>query len=153
MIVKKYLNFLGLWNKREKIYKALKLTYNKRILKLIKVKDNDINIDVNDLDAVCSHEGFAYVKSIKCNQMDECIEKIKNFSFNPKGVIVKFKIRDDLPLSEIEKFMDFIYEISDKEADIIFGSETTENKKIEINLIFTGIKKTFKWWRQRDSNP
>ncbi|QCI28047.1 hypothetical protein [Caminibacter pacificus] len=112
-----------------------------KISEIINIKnDNDINIDTNDLDVVFSHEGFAFVKTIKCTQMDECIEKIKNSRFNPKGVIVKFKISYDLPLSEIEKFMDFIYEISDKDADIIFGSETTENKEIEINLIFTGIK-------------
>ena len=125
-----------------------------KISEMINIKnDNDIYINVNDLDIIFSHEGFAYIKTIKCSQMDECIEEIKHFKGLPKGVIVKFKINNNLPLSEIEKFMDFIYEISDKKADIIFGSETTENKKIEINLIFTGIKKTFKWWRQRDSNP
>jgi len=102
--------------------------------------ENDINLDVDDLDVIFSHEGFAYIKTINCKTMDECVEKIKNFRFNPKGVIVKFKIRDDLPLIEIEKFMDFIYEISDEDADIIFGSETTENEEIEINLIFTGIE-------------
>ncbi|WP_456489089.1 hypothetical protein [Caminibacter pacificus] len=112
-----------------------------KISEMINIKnDNDINIDTNDLYVVFSHEGFAFVKTIKCTQMDECIEKIKNSRFNPKGVIVKFKINYYLPLSEIEKFMDFIYEISDKDADIIFGSETTENKEIEIHLIFTGIK-------------
>ena len=102
--------------------------------------ENDINLDIKDLDTVFSHEGFAYVKTINCKKIDECVEKIKNFRFNPKGVIVKFKINDDLPLIEIEKFMDFIYEISDEDADIIFGSETTESEKIEINLIFTGIE-------------
>jgi len=112
-----------------------------KISEMINVRNgNDINLNINDLDVVFSHEGFAFVKTIKCSQMDECIENIKHFKGVPKGVIVKFKINNNLPLSEIEKFMDFIYEISDKDADIIFGSETTENKEIEINLIFTGIK-------------
>ena len=112
-----------------------------KISEMINVRNgNDINLNINDLDVVFSHEGFAFVKTIKCTQMDECIEEIKHFKGVPKGVIVKFKINNNLPLSEIEKFMDFIYEISDKDADIIFGSETTENKEIEINLIFTGIK-------------
>jgi len=102
--------------------------------------ENDINLDINDLDTVFSHEGFAYIKTLKCKQMNECLEKIKNFKFNSKGVIVKFKINDDFPLIEIEKFMEFIYEISDEDADIIFGSETTENKEIEINMIFTGME-------------
>jgi len=112
-----------------------------KISEMVNIRNgNDINIDINDLDVVFSHEGFAFLKTIKCTQMDECIKKIKNFRFNPKGAIVKFRIKDDLPLSEIEKFMDFIYEISDKDADIIFGNETTENEEIEIHLIFTGIK-------------
>ncbi|GAB6074752.1 hypothetical protein [Nautilia lithotrophica] len=111
-----------------------------KISEIIDIKNkNDINLDINDLDTVFSHEGFAYVKTINCKQIDECVEKIKKFRFNPKGVIVKFKISDDLSLIEIEKFMNFIYEISDEDADIIFGSETTENEEIEINLIFTGI--------------
>jgi len=102
--------------------------------------ENDINLDICDLDTVFSHEGLAYIKTLKCKQMDECLEKIKNFKFNPKGVIVKFKINDDFPLIEIEKFMVFIYEISDEDADIIFGNETVESEEIEINLIFTGIE-------------
>jgi len=102
--------------------------------------ENDINLDICDLDTVFSHEGFAYIKTLKCKQMDECLEKIKNFKFNPKGVIVKFKINDDFPIIEIEKFMDFIYEISDELADIIFGNETVESEEIEINMIFTGIE-------------
>jgi len=102
--------------------------------------ENDINLDINDFDTVFSHEGFAYIKTLKCKQMNKCLEKIKNFKFNPKGVIVKFKINDDFPLIEIEKFMEFIYEISDEDADIIFGNETVENEEIEINLIFTGIE-------------
>jgi len=111
-----------------------------KISEMINIRnENNINLDVNDLDVIFSHEGFAYIKTINCKKMDECVEKIKNFKFNPKGVIVKLKISDDLPLIEIEKFMDFIYEISDVDADIIFGSETTENEEIEINLIFTGI--------------
>jgi len=36
--------------------------------------------------------------------------------------------------------LDFIYEISDEDADIIFGNETVESEEIEINLIFTGIE-------------
>jgi len=111
-----------------------------KLSQIISFKDeNDINIDINDLDIIFSHEGFAYIKTIKCRKIDECLEKIKNFSFNPKGVIVKFKINKDLLLIEIEKFINFIEKISNKDADIIFGVKTIESIEIEINLIFTGI--------------
>ena len=101
--------------------------------------ENDINLDISDLDKVFSHEGFAYIKTIYCKNIDGCLEEVRNFNFNPKGIIVKFKISNDLSLIDIKKFMDFIYEISDEDADIIFGSETRESEEIEINLIFTGI--------------
>ena len=107
---------------------------------MINIKNkNDINLDISDLDTIFSHEGFAYIKTIYCKNIDGCLEEVRNFNFNPKGVIVKFKISNDLPLIELKKFIDFICEISDENADIIFGSETTESAKIEINLIFTGI--------------
>ena len=46
--------------------------------------ENDINLDIRDLDTVFSHEGFAYIKTLKCKQMDECLEKIKA-KFKMKG--------------------------------------------------------------------
>ena len=103
------------------------------------INENDIHIDINDLDIVFSHEGFAYIKTIKCQKIDECLEEIKSFNFTPKGVIVEFKINENFPLVEIEKFMEFIEKISDEEADIILGIKETTNEIIEINLIFTGI--------------
>ena len=102
--------------------------------------EDDIHIDINDLDVVFSYEGFAYIKTIKCQKIDECLEEIKNFSFTPKGVIVEFRVNEEFPLIEIERFMEFIEKISDEDADIILGIKETTNEIIEINLIFTGLK-------------
>lgn len=111
-----------------------------KISEIISFKnENDIHIDINDLDIIFSHEGFAYIKTIRCKKIDECLEEIKSFHFNPKGVIVEFKINEDFSLVEIKKFMDFIEKISDEDTDIIWGIKETKNEIIEINLIFTGI--------------
>ena len=115
-----------------------------KISKLINFKnENDIHIDINDLDIIFSHEGFAYIKTIKCKKIGECLKEIKNFRFNPKGVIVEFKINEDFPLVEIQKFINFIEEISNEDSDILFGVETIKSNEIEINLIFTGINLNF----------
>ena len=111
-----------------------------KISEMINFKnEKDIHIDINDLDTVFSHEGFAYIKTIKCKKIEESLEEIKSFCFNPEGVIVEFKINEDFSLVEIKKFMDFIEKISDEDTDIIWGIKETESEIIEINLIFTGI--------------
>jgi len=110
-----------------------------KISKIINIKENNINLDINDLDIVFSHEGFAYIKTINCKKMNECLKEIKNLKFKAKGIMVKFIINEDYPIIELQKFMDTIYTLSYQDADIIMGTETIENKKIKINLIFTGI--------------
>jgi len=110
-----------------------------KISKIITLKENDINLGMNDLDTVFSHEGFAYIKTINCKKMDECLKKIKNLKFKAKGIMVQFIINEDYPIIELQKFMDTIYTLSHQNADIIMGTKTVENKDIKINLIFTGI--------------
>ena len=96
-------------------------------------------LDIHDLDTIFSYEGFAYIKTLNCKKMNECIEKIKKFKFNPKGVIVKIKFHEETPLLEVDEFMEAISKILGKEDDIVYGEEITESEDIEIILIFTGI--------------
>jgi len=110
-----------------------------KISKIITLKEDDINLDMNDLDTIFSHEGFAYIKTINCKKMDECLKEIKNLKFKAKGIIIKFIINENYPIIKLQKFMDTIYTLSHQDADIIMGTETVENKDIKINLIFTGI--------------
>jgi len=102
---------------------------------------NDMNIDIkmDDLDEIFSYEGFSYIKTINCKKMEQCIEKIKNFKFTPKGVVIKFEISENLPDSDIYDFLSIIEELAHEDADMIFGYEFTKNEEIKINLIFIGI--------------
>ena len=109
-----------------------------KISDIINNKNQNL-IDIHDLDTIFSYEGFAYIKTLNCKKMDECIEKIKKFEFNPKGVIVKIKLNEEVFCIDIDEFMDSIYQIVGEEENIIYGDEITESEDIEINLIFTGI--------------
>ncbi len=102
--------------------------------------DLEFSLSFEDLDLICSYEGFAYIKTLKCKDSDKCLEEL-NLNFTPKGVLINFRLKEDFPLIEIEKIMGKIYEIADEDADIIFAT-TIDNdlEGLEINLIFTGIE-------------
>jgi cell division GTPase FtsZ len=102
--------------------------------------DLEFSLSFEDLDLICSYEGFAYIKTLKCENADKCLEEL-NFNFIPKGVLINFRLKEDFPLIEIEKVMSKIYDIADENADVIFAT-TIDNdlEGLEINLIFTGIE-------------
>ena len=58
--------------------------------------------------------------------------------------MVHFYIHPDYPLTEISESMDVIYDSTDEEADVIFGTttdETMELDKVKITIVATGFEK------------
>jgi cell division GTPase FtsZ len=111
-----------------------------KITELLKPGENDINLTLNDLDRVFEYEGFAYFKTLQCKQLSECIDKIKDFKYKPKGIIVNFQTNEKVLFEAVEKFMNAISTLGDENTDVIFTTKTLKSKKNVIHLIFTGIE-------------
>ena len=60
------------------------------------------------------------------------------------GILVHFYIHPEYPLTEISESMDVIYDSTDEDADVIFGTTTDENMeidKVKITIVATGFEK------------
>ena len=110
-----------------------------KITELLKANENDINLELEDLDKVFEYEGFAYFKTLQCKQLSECIDKIKNFKFKPKGIIVNFQTNEKVLFEVIEEFMNAIFTLGDENTDVIFTTKVLKSNTITIYLIFAGI--------------
>jgi cell division GTPase FtsZ len=100
---------------------------------------NEINVNVKDLDIILSHRGFAYIDTLKCKNLNECLKKFKNLNLNPKGLFMNIKTNPNVSLFEIQKFIDNVYEFIDDETDAIFGVKYQENEDVEVEILCTGI--------------
>jgi len=100
---------------------------------------NEININIKDLDIILSHRGFAYIDTLKCKNLNECLNKFKNLNLNPKELFINIKINPQISLFEVQNFIDNIYKIIDDETDAVFGVKYQENESVEIEILWTGI--------------
>ena len=100
---------------------------------------NEININIKDLDIILSHRGFAYIDTLKCKNLNECLKVFKNLNLNPKGLFINIKINPQISLFEVQNFIDNIYKIIDDETDAVFGVKYQENESVEIEILWTGI--------------
>lgn len=130
------------------VNKILKKTLKAIVNIVFDYNVNDINVDFNDLRTVLNHPGkgiFTYSqgKSAKeaiinalNNQLFEYSE-LKEVS----GILVNFKLNENYPLVEIEEAMNYLYEHTNEDTDIIFGTYTDNNiKNVEVAMIITGIE-------------
>ncbi|MEO1927602.1 MAG: hypothetical protein ABGX26_02825 [Nautiliaceae bacterium] len=110
---------------------------------ILKSDENDINLDFNDLDLICSHLGFAFVNK-KRGKPDDILKTLfpKNIS-SFKGALIYFKTHSEFPLLEIERVVGKVYELGSEESDIIFGNSTDDSldkEEMEVVLILSGIE-------------
>jgi len=118
------------------------------IFKFIKnSSDNDISIDINDMDVIFRHHGYAYIDE-RQGQIDKvCKEIFTNIQQqNPKGVLLYYQINQNTDVSKIDKLMEeYLGEIMDDEnVDLIEGQFEDNNLKddeIIIGCIATGAKR------------
>ncbi|AWI34937.1 cell division protein FtsZ [Helicobacter apodemus] len=114
----------------------------------------DINVDFADVKTVMNHKGLALMGIGEASGADAAREAIKiaiesplfdNMSINgAKGVLIHFYFNPDYPIYEMQNAMEIIYENTDPEAEVIFGTttdESIERDKVRVTIIATGFEK------------
>lgn len=114
----------------------------------------DINVDFADVRTVMNHKGLALMGIGEASGADAAKEAVKiaiesplfdNMSISgAKGVLVLFYLNPDYPMTEISNAMDVVYDSTDPEAEVIFGTTTdvaVERDKVRITIVATGFEK------------
>jgi len=114
---------------------------------------NDINLDFADVKTVMSHRGLALMgvgesqgNSAAYDAAKMAIESplLDNLSIDgAMGILVHFHIHPDYPLAEISEAMDIVEENADEDANIIFGTTTSEDiplDEVKLTIIATGFE-------------
>jgi len=114
---------------------------------------NDINLDFADVKTVMSHRGLALMgvgesqgSSAAYDAAKTAIESplLDNLSIDgAMGILVHFHIHPDYPLAEISEAMDIVEENADEDANIIFGTTTSEDfplDQVKLTIIATGFE-------------
>ncbi|CAA6811044.1 MAG: Cell division protein FtsZ (EC [uncultured Sulfurovum sp.] len=114
---------------------------------------NDINLDFADVKTVMSHRGLALMgvgesqgNSAAYDAAKTAIESplLDNLSIDgAMGILVHFHIHPDYPLAEIAEAMDIVEENADEDANIIFGTTTSESiplDEVKLTIIATGFE-------------
>ena len=114
---------------------------------------NDINLDFADVKTVMSHRGLALMgvgestgNSAAYDAAKTAIESplLDNLSIDgAMGILVHFHIHPDYPLAEIAEAMDIVEENADEDANIIFGTTTSEDiplDQVKLTIIATGFE-------------
>ena len=114
---------------------------------------NDINLDFADVKTVMSHRGLALMgvgasqgSSAAYDAAKTAIESplLDNLSIDgAMGILVHFHIHPDYPLAEISEAMDIVEENADEDANIIFGTTTSEDiplDEVKLTIIATGFE-------------
>ncbi len=115
---------------------------------------NDINVDFADVQTIMSHKGMAILGVGESDGDDSAVEAVKNAIESPlldnlsingaMGVLVHFNMHPDFPLTQIQNAMDIIYDSAHEDADVIFGTTTSEKmsgNEIKITIVATGFTK------------
>ncbi|HHD82078.1 MAG TPA: cell division protein FtsZ [Campylobacterales bacterium] len=114
---------------------------------------NDINLDFADVKTVMSHRGLALMGVGESNGNSAAYDAAKTAIESPlldnlsidgaMGILVHFHIHPDYPLAEISEAMDIVEENADEDANIIFGTTTSENiplDQVKLTIIATGFE-------------
>ena len=115
---------------------------------------NDINLDFADLKTVMSHKGMALMGVGEYEGDNAAYEAVKsaiesplldNMSINgAMGVLVHFTINPNFPITDMYEAMNVVNDSADEDADIIFGTSTSEDiseNYVKITIIATGFEK------------
>jgi cell division protein FtsZ len=114
---------------------------------------NDINLDFADVKTVMSHRGLALMGVGESNGNSAAYDAAKTAIESPlldnlsidgaMGILVHFHIHPDYPLAEISEAMDIVEENADEDANIIFGTTTSEDiplDQVKLTIIATGFE-------------
>ena len=114
--------------------------------------ENDINLDFADLSTVMGHKGMALMGVGEASGTNAAYDAMKNAIESPlfdnisingaMGVLVCFSINPNFPLVQIQQAMSVVYENADEDADIIFGTTTSEHispDRVVITIVATGF--------------
>ncbi len=115
--------------------------------------ENDINLDFADVKTVMAHRGLALMgtgystgASAAYDAAKIAIESplLDNVSIDgAMGVLVQFDINPEYPLNGISDAMDIIYDSAHEDADVIFGTTTSEDiaiDEVKITIVATGFE-------------
>ena len=125
----------------------------------------DINVDCADVQTVMSYKGLALMGIGEAAGTDAAKEAIKiaiesplfdNMSISgAKGVLVHFYLNPDYPMAEISNAMDVVYDSTDSDAEVIFGTNTDatlERDKVRITIVAQGFEKEISQINSTESN-
>ena len=114
--------------------------------------EHDINLDFADVQTIMSHKGMAILGVGEAEGDDSAVEAVKNAIESPlldnlsingaMGVLVHFHINPNFPLTQIQSAMDIIYDSADEDADVIFGTTTSDSfaeNEVKITIVATGF--------------
>ncbi|MEY4504418.1 MAG: cell division protein FtsZ [Pseudomonadota bacterium] len=114
--------------------------------------ENDINLDFADLSTVMGHKGLALMGVGEASGNNAAYDAMKNAIESPlfdnisingaMGILVCFNINPNFPLTQIQQAMSVVFENADEEADIIFGTTTSEHispDRVIITIVATGF--------------
>jgi cell division protein FtsZ len=114
--------------------------------------ENDINLDFNDLKIIMSHGGMAFVGSGEYEGENSATEAIKlaiknstlDFDLMGKatGILIHLETHPDFPIMDIAEAMEVINENAHYEADIIWGTSTSESVGecyVKATVLFAGL--------------
>ncbi len=116
--------------------------------------DSDINLDFEDVKTIIAHGNNAFVSSVEYEGKDTVKKGIElaikntpldiNLINKVAGFLVHFTIHPDMPMLELADAMQVLYENSDSESDIIWGTTTNKSLNqnyIKVTILFTGFRK------------
>ena len=119
---------------------------------LLPSERNAITLDLTDLKSVMRHPGLALMGVGESQGDNAAYEAIKAVIESPlldnmsisgaKGILVHFQVHPDFPTSDIVDVMEIIYESTENNADVIFGTTIDIDMPIDavsVTLIATGF--------------
>ena len=115
--------------------------------------ESDINVDFADMRTVMSYKGKALMGIGESTGENAAKEAIQNAIKSPllnevdldnaKGILIHFTIHPNYSYMEVEDSMDLIYDSSDEDADVFFGTTTNDSSEenyVKVILIATGFE-------------
>lgn len=121
---------------------------------LLKQGEQDINTDFADLKTVMKNKGLALMGIGEANGEDSAVEAVKTAIESPlfdnlsikgaKGALVYFEMHPEYPLLEISQALNLVHESAADDADIIFGtctSDKMDKNEVRVTIIATGFEK------------
>jgi len=107
----------------------------------------EIDLDYTDYKTINAHKGFTIGFNsdiLLINDLEvELLQRFKKHLAKAKGVLIKYTISEDKNLLDISVVMEKLNNIIDNNAEIIFGTETDNNLKIEecrFHILITGLE-------------